>query len=210
MLFSRIARLASNTVSSGAFYISRKPVGGMGMRGFCLWFAVLLVGIAADVHATTVSYLADNISGNRWQYTYTVSNDTPLASLNEFTVYFNSSLYANLDVGITTPGWDALVVQSDTILGTPMDGFYDVYSAAGLSPGGGVSGFKVAFDWLGATGGPGSQSFEIVDPNDFSLIDSGATTLFLNLPNAEPVPEPGTVLLIAVGFAGIAWKRRKG
>ncbi|MBN1765568.1 MAG: PEP-CTERM sorting domain-containing protein, partial [Sedimentisphaerales bacterium] len=64
-----------------------------------------------------------------------------------------------------------------------------------IAPGETVSGFSVSFDWLG-TGVPGAQFYEIIDPDDFSTLDSGYT-----------VPEPGTTILLCLG--GLMIHKRK-
>ncbi len=55
--------------------------------------------------------------------------------------------------------------------------------------------FSVSFDWLGEET-PGSQFYEIVNPDTFETIDSGWT-----------VPEPGMLLLLGLG-AIISRKKR--
>jgi hypothetical protein len=70
------------------------------------------------------------------------------------------------------------------------DGAYD---ARALGPGIGigqiVTGFSVSFDWLGDAVMPGSQFYEIINPDTYETIDSGWT-----------IPEPGTFLLLGLGI----------
>lgn len=174
--------------------------------GFLL---VLLMGISTVVQATTISYDLQSIGGNRYVYSYTLTNDTLIVPLDEFTVYFDYTLYGNLAVGSNTPsGWDPQIVQPDNIFGQEMNGFYDAYSLAGLMLGGTASGFTVSFDWLGATAGPSTQPFDIIDPADFSTIYTG-TTMFAQHTGATPAPEPGTMLLTAIGLACIGLAQRR-
>ena len=66
----------------------------------------------------------------------------------------------------------------------------------GIGIGQNVSGFTVSFDWLG-TGDPGSQFYEIIDPDTFDTIDSGFT-----------VPEPAILPLLALGVLALRKKCR--
>lgn len=167
----------------------------------------LVLGLAVTANATTITYETSNISGNRWQYMYSIANDTPLPSLKEFTVYFDYALYANLSLVNSPSGWDPLVVQPDTILDAEQDGYYDAYSLAGLMMGNAVTGFMVEFDWLGSPSGPGVQAFEVINPDNFSMIESGTSVLAQD--SNAPIPEPSTVLLTALGLAGFVLSRRK-
>jgi len=68
------------------------------------------------------------------------------------------------------------------------DGGYDALAKSlNIEVGEHVYGFAVSFDWLGA-GQPGSQYYEIIDPDTFETIEDGYT-----------VPEPGTFCLLGLG-----------
>ena len=166
----------------------------------------MLLLAAVNTHATTIEYSLDSLGGNSWQYNYSVSNDTLGSTLNEFTIYFDSGLHQNLSVVASPADWDNLLVQPGSFIGLN-DGFFDSYSFAGLSPGESAGIFSVSFDWFGVGSLPAEQFFEIVDPNDFSVLDDGMTTLA-----APVVPLPGAALLFLNGIgllAGIAYTRRR-
>ncbi len=156
----------------------------------------LLFIVAGPAAATTVTYGLTNISGNTWQYSFSVSNDSLMVDIEEFTIYFDYTAYENLAFPASPATWDPLVVQPDT--GLPDNGFYDalLFSGSGIGSGQTLGGFTVQFDYLGA-GTPGTQYFEIVDPNTFAAIDNGQTT-------AETiVPVPSALWLFASGLFGM-------
>jgi len=150
----------------------------------------LMITVVKTVSATMIQYDVANISGNTWEYSYTVNNDTLGIDIDEFTVYFDSGDYTNLSLPSAPGTWDPLAVQPDNFMNN--NGFYDALAlSGGIAAGISMGGFSVRFDYLGA-GTPGSQLFEIVDPSDFSILDSGQTSVI-------PVP-PAIWLFIAGGF----------
>ena len=159
---------------------------------------VLFLGITSTANATTILYDVSNLSGSTWEYNYTVKNDSLGVDIEEFTVWFDYTLYENLAVTSAPSDWDPIVIEPDASL--PDDGFYDALAlVSGIAPGASETGFSASFDWLGI-GTPGSQFFEIVDPNTFATLDSG---------NTAPIPEPSTFLLMGIGLAGLVGYRRK-
>lgn len=152
-------------------------------------FSLFILVVGAS-HASTVQYAVNNITGNTWQYDYTVINDSLTADIEEVTIYFDLGVFANLNLPVAPGGWDALVIQPDPAL--PDDGFYDALALGpAIAPGDQLGGFSVQFDYLGA-GTPGSQFFEIVNPQDFSNpLDTGFTTL---------VPLPASLWLFCAGL----------
>lgn len=167
------------------------------MKNFLAIFvlAVTLLLLPGPVQASRIQYEVTNVAGNTWEYTYTITNDSLLADIEEFAISFALGSYENLVVGSTLGGWDPLVIQPDPNL--PDDGFYDVLALiSGIAPGGTLGGFSVQFDYLG-TGTPGSQPFRILDPNTFNVLDSGFTV-------SVAAPEPSVLGLFAVGLIGLA------
>ena len=146
----------------------------------------------ASVGATTVSYAVSNVSGNTWEYTYTVANDMLATDIDEFTVYFGLGLYENLVATAAPATWDPLIVQPDpSIPPSGDDGFYDALAlSTGIEPGASLGGFSVKFDYLG-TGVPGSQFFEIINPATFATLDSGFT---------QVIPLPAAIWLFVTGL----------
>jgi hypothetical protein len=159
---------------------------------------LLLTGFGGNVHATTIFYEAKPLGGAQWEYDYSVMNSTLGSPLQEFTIWFDYKLFRNLAIKSTNTNWDQVVIQPQVIF-APQDGYYDALTlGTGITGGDSESGFTVSFDWL-SNGTPGRQPFDIVDPENYSVLDSGLTTPL----NASPVPEPGTILLTALGLVAL-------
>jgi hypothetical protein len=162
--------------------------------------AVAAAGRPAFAIPASVDYRLARLGGAHWLYTYEVTNESLDAPLREFTVWFDHNLCRNLQVLTTDPpasGWSELLAQPDPWLAD--DGFYDALSLeGGIAAGSSVSGFSVAFEWLGV-GQPASQVFEVVDPVTFTTIYRDVT-----------VPEPTTSFsLVAVAGAMFACRRKR-
>jgi hypothetical protein len=151
--------------------------------------ALCFLGTGERAAAATLDYELTALSANRWEYAYIVTNDFAGFAIEEFTVFFDSERYGNLSISASPSSWDSIVVQPD--LSLEEDGFFDSVSFfGGVAEGGVASGFRVAFDFL-ASGVPGSQPFEIVDPVTLEVLESDQTM---------PVPEL-TVAWLAMAAA---------
>ncbi len=171
---------------------------------------LLVLGVSAllgqAAQNNPIFYEVDNLAGNRWEYTYTVENQTA-NPIDQFTIYFDPTIYLNLDVtGFSPLDWDGFASAPGDNL--PDDDFVDwcatgpfcFQDIAGIDLGETLSGFSVAFDWLGA-GTPGSQFFEIINPEPFDIASSGFTQLLDN--NPPSVPEPAPLLMIGLGLLAL-------
>lgn len=164
--------------------------------------ALLVFLVTCSVFAlgvTEIRYETADLGTGIWQYSYDVSNISLTGAIEEFTIWFDFDLYGNLSIETPDPpasGWDEIVVQPEPVLSD--NGYYDALALAGIgiNMGETMGGFTVSFDWLGM-GQPGSQLYEIIDPDTFETLDSGQT-----------IPEPSTLLMIGLGTVILRRKRR--
>jgi len=135
----------------------------------------LLLSFSAIASVAQISYTSNNLGSGRWQYSYEVVNLALSTPIYEFTIWFDYGLYQNLEITTLDPSasnWGEMTWEPELGLG---NGGYDARALSlGISPGETASGFSVRFDWLG-TGTPGPQQYEILNPQDFSVIDWGVT-----------------------------------
>jgi hypothetical protein len=173
-----------------------------------IFAAILMSVLASNAYCVSISYEMNMLGGNRYEFSYTVLNDTLSVDIEEFTIFFEEGLYDNLTVTTSPLNWDPFVINPDPLI--PDDGFYDALAIfSGISPGDQLGNFSVNFDWLG-TGSPGAQYFEIINPFSFDVLASGNTEIAVTA--SAPVPEPSTILLFASGLgilAAIGRKRTK-
>lgn len=163
--------------------------------------AALLWTSAPRALAAAVTYQATALGGDAWRYDYAVKNDGSPGVIEEFTIFFELGLYADLAVAASPAGWDALVAQPDA--GLPADGFFDALAlGAGLTSGEEAF-FSVTFIYSGP-GAPGAQSFDVVDPLTFDVIERGRTRTALAL------PEPGSAWLLLAAVGILFALRRRG
>ena len=154
--------------------------------------------VTASAQATVISYSTANVQNDTWQYDYRITNDSLVQGISEFTIFFESALYADIAL-ISVPAlWDAVVAQPDS--GLPDDGFIDLLDlfAGPIGLGSELTGLSVQFRWLGS-GQPSTQRFDVIDPNDFQVLESG---------NTQPhdigvVPEPPITLLCLTALLAI-------
>ncbi len=160
---------------------------------------ILCMGSGLSAGLVDMTYEAQQLSATRWQYIYTIQNNALVEGIRAFTIWFDDALYANLNIEsppAISQDWDELIAQPDPLLVD--DGFYDVLETGGPIPvGQTVTGFSVAFDWLGQND-PTGQHFEVFDPADYSQPVAAGNT----------VPEPGTISLLILGTAALLRKRR--
>lgn len=156
-------------------------------------------------HATFISYTVSNVVDSTWRYDYSIANNTLNTPIDEFSIFFDQTLFSELAVLASPVGWDALVIQPDLAL--PDRGFFDALALGeGIASGATLSGFSVSFRWLGSEM-PGSQPFQILNPLDFSAIEEGVTVEAASPPPIG-VPEPSTLVLLSLGLIGVSLSRR--
>jgi len=160
--------------------------------------AVIVASMAIVAAANAqVSYTATDISGNTWQYNYTLTNNTSINPIGEFTVFYTLGQYSNLTVESSPGNWSPIVAQPDS--GLPADGFFDAQALdAGLAAGKSAGGFSVDFTYLGQ-GTPGTQLFNIVNPYTYATLSTGYTTLAGSThqaPEIDPASAAGAMTLL--------------
>lgn len=179
------------------------------MGTMMLLFAMVMFGAVGSAQATKIDYTQ---TGNTLNFT--VYNDTLATAISAFDIYFgvtsdglnfsNTAPYTNVSDGSAPAGWSSLGLPP-TVLDNPwiFTAFVDGGSPIDPEESLGIFSTSVTLD----TAVPlGNLWFNVYDEN-FETLDSGRTSLAGTGP--EPVPEPGTFLLLGAGMAGLVLYRRK-
>ncbi len=177
---------------------------------FCgLCAPLILLAFQATAGTVAVDYSLTNLGSGEYRYDYSITNNGSLGAgvpIQLFDIFFDPNLYQNLTIVTQPPltsSWDAIILSA---VGTSPALFDNLATGAGIPDGGTASGFAIQFLFTGS-GAPGSQTFEISDPNTFAVLQTGTTVPATD----NTVPEPatfGTVgLLLALGIRGVSRKK---
>jgi len=154
---------------------------------------IIFTGVRAE--AITYSYDINHLSSGRWQYDYTVTNDKS-DPVSEFFINFDYWLYSGLQVEGAPSNWFTQVQEPSFESAGLQDGYLNAINLDGnlILPGGSLDTFSVSFDWLGSEG---------LTPSDQPIY-----TPLPPPPGTTPVPEPGTIVLLLAGLAGLIGVKR--
>ena len=157
--------------------------------------------LSAALITTDIIY----VSGDIWEYHYTIENDTAL-TIEQFALYFPSDTYQNLIDISTLPDWDILLFQPGALFPED-DGIFDaLVFGQGIAPDAILSGFAVRFTFIGS-GDFGAQLFEVYDPTSFDILNSGQTPA-IAAPTQVPAPAGWSLLALGVLLIMLTTKYR--
>jgi hypothetical protein len=167
-------------------------------------FLVLTISIFSiqNSRASSISYQLQNLGIDHYRYTYTIINNGSLpnnGSIQLVDILFDTTLYNESSLSISSASsvsssWSEQILASAP--GIPAT--YDFSSKGlGLQIGSSFSGFSIDFEWLGS-GLPGAQGFEIYDPSNFNLLETGTTKV-----NTQVVPIPGAFVYFLSSLFGV-------
>ena len=169
-------------------------------------FLAFCLGQTAE--AAVITYESSNLGGNRWQYDYTIFNDSASDIITAFDINFDFGYYSNIEHLSSPAGWDS-VADDPFSLGTNLeiDGILTAWAleeAFYLLPNNSLGIFSVVFDWFG-NDAPLGQLYVLYGDNNWNIIGDGWTA---GVP--PEIPEPQTFMLLGTGILAMAaYYRRK-
>ncbi len=161
-----------------------------------LLMAFIIVWAAGSVQGALIEYQLSDLGNQQWEYAYrVVNNHSEIEPIKSLTIWFetNAGQFEIVSGNSIISEWDEAILHDVVGRG---HGYDLLAKDEGIGPGDDMEGFAVRFKWNSA-GQPGSQFYEVLDPDDFSLIESGYT-----------VPEPNMMVLGGVGMVIGFIKRR--
>ncbi len=166
------------------------------------FISLIIMMVSSKASAAIIYFEEASKIGNRYEYNYSFFNDSSI-DVDWFTIWFDADSYQNLEITNSPTDWDPIVAEPDPFFG---DGFADWFSfGAPIEVGEILSGFSLAFDWIGAEATPfSSQHFEVYDSSNSGLIEYGSTSKI-----GAPVPEPSTTVLMMLVVGYFMWAQRR-
>ncbi len=183
------------------------------LRACFLCASLVFLSFQATADSLPVAYSLINLGGGEYQYDYSIYNNGTLgggAPVQLFDIAFDPVFYSGLSIVTPNPLASQWTEQILAPVGSsPADLDVSAPQNGGIQVGSTASGFAVDFKWLGQ-GQPGSQAFQIFDPNSFAQLQSGNTITAVpvsNLPGgtpSSPTPLPGGPLVggVTAGIGG--------
>jgi len=173
----------------------------LSLRGPILAMCALALAVG-PARADTITYQVTNLGGGQFQYDYTVTGS--FIQYEAFAIFFDESLFTNLEdpPPAVNSDWLVLTLQPDP--GIPAPGEYD--GLALVDNPSLADTFSVTFTYIGA-GLPGAQPFE-VDQYDQNFDFLGTVETGMTSPAVVGTPEPSPILLLLTAILGAGLAQR--
>jgi hypothetical protein len=181
------------------------------LRACFLCASLFFLSFQAIADSLPIVYSLINLGAGEYQYDYSIYNNQTLGAgvpVQLFDLAFDPAFYSGLSIVTPNPLASQWTEQIFPAVGSsPADFDVSTPQNGGIAVGSTVSGFAVDFTWLGP-GQPGSQAFQVYDPNSFAQLQSGNTITTVSFPNLQggtasnPVALPVGSLIGSLGANG--------
>ena len=144
-----------------------------------LWFLLIY---CSPVQAALVYADYSQQTDETWQVNYQLTNNSLATEIREFSLYFDYHVFSNIRIVAVPDAWGDNILLDNPVndSGFAYDGLLDLLVTPGLpgiSPAETLKGISIQFDWLANDSLPSErpQYYEIIDTEDFSILESGYT-----------------------------------